>query len=436
MKPLIKVKPPGPKARKIVERDRQVISPSLTRVYELVVDKAQGSWIWDVDGNRFLDMASFVTVSALGNMNPVVMRAARQQMEKLVNPAFSDFYAKAPVEFCEELLSHMPGFSKVFLSNSGTESVEAAYKIAHWHKRKKYTVAFKGCFHGRTMGSLSMTCSKKVQREGFGPFLPVMHLPYAYCYRCAYDLEYPGCGLACARAVEKKVKWKPVSAMFVEPIQGEGGYIVPPPEFHKELRRVCDDKDIALVSDEVQAGCYRTGTFLAMEGFGVRPDVACLSKPIGGGFPLGATVASKELMQWPPGAHANTLGGNLVACAAGTALLKEMKKKRIAENAKKQGAYLLKKLRAMQERDERIGDARGKGLMAAVEFVKSAKTKEADAQLRDRIVRQCFERGVVFLPCGKSSLRFCPPLTVKKEELDTAVGAIEEALKAVKRGSP
>ncbi|MCD4740567.1 aminotransferase class III-fold pyridoxal phosphate-dependent enzyme [archaeon] len=432
MKPSIKTKLPGPRAKAIIERDKKVSSPSLTRVYDLVVDKAKGSWIWDVDGNCFLDMASFVAVSALGNMDPKVTQAASKQMQRLINPAFSDFYAEEPIAFCEELLTHMPkGFSKVFLSNSGTESVEAAYKLVKWNKRERYTIAFNGSFHGRTMGSLSMTCSKKIHRDGFGPFLPVIHTPYAYCYRCPFALEYPGCGLECLKRLEKKVRWKPIGGIFVEPIQGEGGYIVPPNDFHKELRRICDNSQILLVSDEVQSGCYRTGSFLAMQGFGVKPDITCLSKPLGGGFPLGATVTSDKLMQWPGGAHANTLGGNLVACAAGKTVLKELRKRKVGENAKKQGAYILKRLKKIQEQHEIIGDVRGKGLMIGIEFVKSRKTKEPNPLARNRVTKKCFENGMVALPCGKSSLRFSPPLTISRKEVDLALDIFEESMKGM-----
>lgn len=433
MKPSIRVKPPGPRAKAIIKRDRKVSSPSLTRAYDLVVDKAEGSWIWDIDGNRYLDMAAFVAVSAMGNMNSKIMQAAREQMKSLVNPAFSDYYAKAPVEFCEELLTHMPkGFSKVFLSNSGTESVEAAYKLVKWNKRERYTVAFNGCFHGRTMGALSMTHSKKVHRDGFGPFLPVIHSPYAYCYRCPYGLDYPGCGMECVHRLERKIKWKPVGGIFVEPIQGEGGYIVPPKDFHKELRRLCDLQQIILVADEVQSGCYRTGTFLAMQGFGVKPDIVCLSKPLGGGFPIGATVASSKLMQWPQGAHANTLGGNMVSCSAGKAMLEEMRKKKIGRNAKKQGIYLLNRLNKLKEKHEIVGDVRGKGLMVGMEFVENKKSKYPNPEARNKTVKKCFEKGIVFLPCGKSTLRFCPPLTVTKEEIDMAVDVLGEVLKGIK----
>jgi len=425
----MKSNPPGPKARKVIARDSKVVSPSLTRAYELVVDHAKGCYVWDIDGNKYLDMAAFVAVASIGNSNPVVQRAVEKQVKKLTHPAFSDFYSELPVRFSEELLALMPPKlrnGRVFLSNSGTESVEAAYKLVKWNKRRKWVAAFNGSFHGRTMGSLSLTHSKKVHRDGFGPFLPAIHLPYAYCYRCPLGLKYPDCGMACIDVIEKKLKEKPISGLFVEPIQGEGGYIVPPKEFHKELRRICDEQDIIMVDDEVQAGYYRTGTFLAMQGFGVTPDIVSMSKPLGGGFPMGATIAPKELMDWPPGAHANTMGGNLIACAAGIASIKYARTHKLGQNAKKQGAYLLKLLKNLQERHELIGDVRGKGLMASIELVKKAK-KPAKEE-RDKVLKECLREGLILLPCGESSIRFSPPLTITRKELDIAIPILDSAL--------
>jgi 4-aminobutyrate aminotransferase len=430
MKPLVKTSLPGPKAKKIIKKDSRVVSPSYTREYPLVIDKAKDVWVWDVDGNRFLDFVAGIAVANAGRRNPEVMKAAKKQMGKAVHAAFSDFYSVPAVEFSEELFKHMPrGFNKIFFSNSGTESVEAAYKIVKWHTRKEYVMAFKKSFHGRTMGSLSLTYSKPVHRQGFEPFLPVIHTDYAYCYRCPYGLTYPDCGLTCIQWVKERLKGKSVGGLFVEPMQGEGGYIVPPKEFHKELRRLCDEKGIILVDDEIQAGCYRTGKMLAMQHFGVKPDVVCLSKAIGGGFPMGVTLTGERLMKWPPGAHANTMGGHMVACAAGLASLKQIKKKKLDKNAAKQGKYIMKRLKAMKERHEIIGDVRGLGLMIGIEFVEDKKSKKPAKEKRDKVIQECFTQGLLLLPCGENVCRFSPALTIKKPEIDLALSIFEDAVK-------
>jgi len=312
----------GKKAKGIVARDKKVISPSLTREYPLVIDKAEDVWIWDVDGNKYLDFSSLIAVMNIGHSNPYVIKAIQKQLKKATHAAFSDFYAELPVTFAEQIVSVLPrGFDRVFFSNSGTEAVEAALKLSRWNKRKPYFVSFINSFHGRTMGSLSLTYSKPVHREGFGPFLSVRHVPYAYPYRMGSE-----CTTMCLNELEKALYKGDVSAVFMEPIQGEGGYIVPPKEFVKGIRKLCDEYDALMVDDEIQAGCFRTGKFLAIEHFNVKPDIICLGKAIGGGLPIGVTVASKKLMRWPHGAHANTFGGNLLSCAAGMETLKQLKR--------------------------------------------------------------------------------------------------------------
>lgn len=370
---------PGPKSVKIIERDRKIISPSLTREYSFVFKKAKGCYVWDVDGRKYLDFSAGVAVMNIGHTNPVIEKALHEQIKLASHAAFSDFYAELPVKFVEYLLTFLPKhLNKAFLSNSGTEAVEAAYKLARWHTNKKWTIAFKPSFHGRTMGCLSLTNSKPVQKERFYPFLPVKHALYPYCYRCTFNnKEHDACTNLYLDVLEQKISEcdKDLAAIFLEPISGEGGYIVPPKDFVKGVRELCDKYDVLLCNDEVQAGCYRTGKFLAIENFDVKPDIVALSKAIGGGIPLGATVANEKVMDWLPGSHANTFGGNLLACAAGLATLKYMGKKKLGGNATKIGNYMMERLEEMKEKYEVIGDVRGIGLMIGIEIVKDKKSK-------------------------------------------------------------
>src|SRR3989338_2335514 len=311
--------PPGPKSRAILARDRKVMSPSLTREYDFAFRDARGVWVWDADGRRYLDFAAAVAVMNVGHANPAVHKAILAQAKHALHCGFSDFSAELPVRFSERLLALLPkplSTGRVFLSNSGTEAVEAAYKLARWHTRKRWVIAFRNAFHGRTMGALSMTNSKPVQRPRFAPFLPVEHAEFPYPYRTGENPE--ACASRCLAGVEALFRKHPrdVASVFLEPVQGEGGYIVPPKSFIRGVRELCDRHGALLCVDEVQSGCFRTGPFLAIQNFGVVPDIVALSKSIGGGLPLGATVAREDIMDWAPGAHANTFGGNLLACAA------------------------------------------------------------------------------------------------------------------------
>src|SRR3989337_1830811 len=332
------------RSRDIVERDSKVI-PSMTRPYELVVDHAEGSTIYDVDGNRYIDFAASVAVMNIGYNCRKVKDAVCAQMEKMVHCGFSDFHAEMPVKLSEKLCE-MTGYEKVFLSNSGAEAVEAAMKLAFWYTKRSNMVAFYRAFHGRTLGALSLTSSKIKHKEHF-PSLRVVHSDYAYCYRCPLHLEYPDCGISCAKEIEKiifkrELSPKDTAAVVVEPIQGEGGFIVPPKEFHTEIRRICDENDVLLIADEIQSGGFRTGKFMAMENFDVRADIVCMSKSIGGGIPLGATLSTEMIMSWPSGAHANTFGGNLLAAAGGLATLEFMESGRLGDKALEKGNYLIK----------------------------------------------------------------------------------------------
>ena len=424
------VDPPGPRAEEIIHRDCSIMSPCLSRPYPLVIERARGATITDVDGKTYIDFGAGTAVMNVGYSNPEVSAAVTAQLEKMAHCDFATFFADPPVRLAEKL-KQLTGYDRVFLSNSGTESVEAAIKLAMWKLDRQSLVGFYGAFHGRTLGSLSLTCSKVKHKEHF-PTIRVVHAHYGYCYRCPLHLEYPGCGIECAGQIEtvifkRDLSPKDTAAIVVEPIQGEGGYIVPPPEFHREIRRICDDNDILMVADEVQAGCYRTGTFMAMEHFGVRADIVCMAKALGAGLPLGATLSSSSIMDWPPGTHSNTFGGNLLASAASLAALQFMEREDLGTRAKQLGDHLLKRLRELQSRFPLIGDVRGLGLMIGVEIVKPDGTIDPDT--RDRIVVEGFKAGIVLLPCGDSVIRFCPPLVITKEEADTGLDRFEAAFK-------
>jgi len=426
---------PGKKSIKIMERDQSIISPSLTREYSFVFKKSRGCYIWDVDNRRYLDFSASVAVMNVGHTNSEVRMAIERQAKLGYHCGFSDFYAELPVQFVELLLTFLPKhLNSAFLSNSGTESIEAAYKLARWHTNKKWVIAFKPSFHGRTMGSLSLTNSKPVHRERFGPFMPVKHAPYPYCYRCPGGItEHNSCSNLYLEELEKIMKTcrGDLAAVFLEPVSGEGGYIVPPREFVKGVRELCDKYDALLCDDEVQAGCYRTGSFLAIEHFGVRPDIVSLSKAVGGGIPLGVTLANKKIMDWPHGAHANTFGGNLLACAAGIATLNYMRKKRLGKNAIKIGKFMMSRLQKMKENYEIVGDVRGLGLMIGVEIVKDKTSKGYGIAERSQILCKASEKGLLLLPAGTSTIRICPPLIINKQQAITGLDILEDAIKEV-----
>lgn len=426
--------PPGSKSRKIIARDAKVISSSYSREFDFVFHHAKDAYIWDVDGKKYLDFAAGIAVANVGHANNEVIKAVKQQVEKGTHAAFGDFYAELPVKFVEKVLSISPKhLNNAFLSNSGTEAVEAAYKCARWHTNKKWFIAFDHAFHGRTMGSLSLTKSKARHRERFHPFLPVTHVPFPYVYRMPFSSEDECMQYSLERAEQAMKQYQgDLAGVMVEPIQGEGGYIVPPQNFHKELKKLCEKYNTLYCADEVQSGCYRTGTFLASEQFNVKPDLVSLSKAIGGGIPLGVTLANKKTMDWLPGTHSNTFGGNLLACAAGMASLDFMKKKKLGENAKKQGKLMLKILEEMKEKYECIGDVRGKGLMIGVEIVKDKRSKEYGIQEMLQILCNAAAKGLILLGAGKSVIRFCPPLIITEKQVQEAMCVFESAVKTVK----
>lgn len=436
--PAIKTALPGPKASRWINTDQTYVSPSYTRIYPLVVKKAQGVWVHDVDDNMFLDFTAGIATCATGHCHPKVVQAIKEQAEQLLHMSGTDFYYVPQIALAEKLACLAPGEGgkKVYFGNSGAEAVEAAFKLARWHTKGELNIAFFGAFHGRTMGALSLTASKTIQKKHYYPFVPgITHIPYAYCYRCPYNLRYPQCGLECVHWVEDtlfRTAMPPeeVAAIFVEPIQGEGGYIVPPPEFHRELYKVAKKYNILYVADEVQSGMGRTGKMFAMEHFGVAPDIMALAKGIASGMPLGAMVARADIMDWEAGSHASTFGGNPVSCQAALATIQLLEEELMA-NAEAQGERLMRGLRELQNSHECMGDVRGKGLMVGVELVKDRETKERAPEWRSEIIKKAFQKGLLLLGCGENTIRFCPALTVTEEEIDLCLSIFEEAVREI-----
>lgn len=440
-RPKIVVEPPGPKARAFIERDHKVSSPSLTRTAPLVGVEEEGVWVKDIDGNIFLDFGSGIAVTNVGHKHPRVVQAIKEQSDKLIFVNSCDFYTVPQVELMERLCELTPGdFPKrVFMCNSGTEAVEAALKISQWHTRNFYVIGFIGGFHGRTMGSLQLTTTSVAARRHFkGMMQGVFHVPYAYCYRCPFKLEYPSCGLWCVGYIEdillkKVIPPDDLACLVVEPIQGAGGYIVPPDEYLPALAKLCRDNNIIFVADEVQTGFCRTGRWFACEHWNVEPDIITLSKAIAAGLPCGATVCRAELMDWEPGAHENTLGGNPVVCKAALAVLDIMEQEKLDKNAERVGGYLIRRFEELAEKHEIIGDVRGKGMMIGIEFVKNRKTKEPATDLRNAVLTESFKRGLILLGAGQCALRLAPPLVLTQEQADVGLEIFEEVLKKVEK---
>jgi 4-aminobutyrate aminotransferase len=382
----------------------------------------------DVDGNLFLDFMAGIAVATTGHSHPRVVQAIEEQARRFLHICGSDFYYEPMMELAEKLSRLAPGAGpkKVFFTNSGTETVEAAFKLARFATKRQHVIAFHGAFHGRTMGSLSLTASRSSHRAHFSPLVPgVHHIPYAFCHRCPYHLTYGSCGIACVTDIEKilfrhEVAPEEVAAIFVEPIQGEGGYIVPPPEYLPMLQDLCRRYGILLIADEIQSGFGRTGKMFACEHWGIEPDIICAAKGIASGMPLGAMIARSEISTWTHGTHGSTFGGNPVACAAALATI-ALIEDGLMKNAAEVGSFLIDQLAQIKTRNTVIGDVRGLGLMIGVEFVSANGAGVPDAALRDRVMMKCFEKGLLLLGCGESTLRFCPPLLVSKEESATAV---------------
>lgn len=434
--PVIKTALPGPRATQLIALDKIYVSPSYTRIYPLVAEKGEGLWIYDVDGNLFLDFTAGIAVCSTGHCHPEVVAAIKKQADDLLHMSGTDFYYTPQIILAEKLalLAGGKDGNRVFFGNSGAEAVEAAFKLARWHTRRELNLAFFGAFHGRTMGALSLTASKTVQKKHYNPLVPgITHIPYPYCYRCPYNLSCPECGLACVHWIEDTlfrttIPPEEVAAIFVEPIQGEGGYIVPPPEFHKELKKIAEKYGILFVADEVQSGMGRTGKMFAMEHFGVIPDMIALAKGIASGMPLGALVARSDIMDWEAGSHASTFGGNPVSCQAALATIRLIQEG-LMKNAAFQGKHLKDGLFELQKLHECMGDVRGLGLMIAVELVRDRTGKNPDKAVRDKIIRNAFNKGLLLLGCGENSIRFCPALTVNSEEIDSCLAIFEESVK-------
>jgi 4-aminobutyrate aminotransferase len=435
----IVVTPPGPKARELLEKDARVLSESVVRWYPLVAESGSGCVVKDVDGNEFIDFNSGLVVLAVGHSHPRVVKAIKDQAEKLIHYSWTDFYYKPIVELGEQLTKITPGSfpKKVFFCNSGAEANEAGMKMARWHTRKPLFLAYTGAFHGRSFGTMALTASKPVQRRHFFPLVPeVTHVPYPYCYRCPFGLKYPECDMWCVDFIEEEVlkKYHPpedTAAMFVEPIQGEGGYVVPPDNYFQRLKKILDKYDILMADDEIQSGMGRTGKWFAIEHWGITPDILTCAKALGSGLPIGAAIAKQELMDWEGGSHANTFGGNPVACVAALQVIDIIKEEKLMENATRQGAYLMKRLKEMQQKYPIMGDVRGKGLMVAVEFVKDPETKEPAGQEVEDITNKCFKRGLAIITAGKSTMRFAPPLIIAHDLIDEGLEIFEGAVKEV-----
>lgn len=406
-----------------------------------MVESAHDCVVKDVDGNEYIDFNSGIAVLNVGATNDSVVRAASEQLNKFTHYSYTDFYYENINKLAEKLTKIFPGKKnkrrQIFYGNSGAEANETAFKLARYSTGRQRVIAYRSSFHGRTMGAVSLTASKPVQVKGFSPLVPgVEHVPYPYCYRCPLKLEYPNCGFACIDYIQEEYfdKFVPpeeVAAFFIESIQGEGGYVVPPDNYFKELFRRFRKYGMLFVVDEVQSGMGRTGKWFAIEHYNVAPDMITVAKALGGGLPISALISDAELMSWKPGSHASTFGGNPVAAAAGLAVIDFIEKNDLMSNARKQGAYILRVLGEWKEKYEIVGDVRGKGLMIGVEVVKDKKSKAFAPELTSYIVSKTWKRGVLMITAGKSTLRISPPLTISKELVDEALGVIEGAVKEV-----
>jgi 4-aminobutyrate aminotransferase len=431
---------PGPKARAAVEADDRLISPSYTRSYPLVAKRGRGLRIEDVDGNEFLDFAAGIAVTSTGHCHPEVVAAIQKQAAELIHISGTDFYNEPLTDLAEQLsaVAPMRGPHRFFYGNSGAEAIECALKLARYHTRRPHVIAFLGAFHGRTMGALSLTASKPQQKRRFAPMLPgVTHVRYPYAYRgCTGGPQAEEAfSLGCARYIEEKLfktilPPEEVAAIFVEPIQGEGGYVVAPDNFLRELRGICDRHGILLVADEVQSGAGRTGKWWAIEHSGVEPDIVCMAKGIASGMPLGICMSKAEIMDWVPGSHASTFGGNPVSIAAALATIDVLKRGAI-DNAGKVGGKMLERLHGWKDTHAMVGDVRGRGLMIGIELVKDKSTREPATELRNRVEMLAFEKGLMILGCGETSIRLCPPLVTTEEEATVALDILEEVLTQV-----
>lgn len=426
----------GPRARSIIERDYASLSPSYTREYPLVIDRAEGSEVWDVDGRHYIDFMAGIAVMNVGHRHPEVVAAVKEQVEKFWHICLSDFFYPEAVELAEKLQAIAPfgGGSRVYFGNSGTEAVEAAVKLAMYHTGRNQFIGFRGGFHGRTLGSLAFTSSKYVQRSRYQLGLKVQHLPFPDPYRpLLATMNGETYGEAVIRHLENDVfatMFSPndVAAVVVEPIQGEGGYVVPAPGFFPRLRELCDEHGIMLIVDEVQTGIARTGKWWGIQHEDVEPDIVCFAKGVSSGMPIGGILARESVMSWAPGAHGSTYGGNPVAAVSALATLNVIEKEGLNERAATIGQYIMDALSEIQMRHPSMGDVRGRGMMIGVEVVKDKATKKRAPDLRDLVVTKAFEKGLLLLPCGRNTIRFAPALNIPKPFVEDGLKLFEEAI--------
>ena len=438
--PDIKTALPGPKAKALVDRDDAAVSPSYTRDYPLVIARGEGAVVEDVDGNVFIDLAAGIAVTGTGHAHPDVVKAVTDQAQKFLHMSGTDFYYELQIRLAEEIgrITPIEGKVKAFFGNSGTEAVEACVKLARNHSKRHNIIAFLGSFHGRTLGSLALTSSKAFQRTGFGPMMPgVYHAPYANPYRPVVGEPGEASADAAISYLEDQilthlVSPEEVAAIVVEPVQGEGGYVVPPKSFLQRLRAIADRHGMLLVADEVQSGMGRTGRMFASEHFDLKPDMVAIAKGIASGLPLGICAAKADVMDWKPGAHASTFGGNPLSCAAALATIKVLEDG-VIRNAQTVGAYLKDQLTGLMDKHPIIGDVRGLGLMLGVELVKDRKTKERAVDERNAVVQEMFKRGLLILGAGRNAVRFAPPLVLTKDQAETTVRLFSESLSAVEK---
>ncbi len=440
-KPIIKTELPGPKGRAIIAADEQFVTPSYPRPdYKLVAEKGYGVWIEDADGNVFLDCNAGVAVCSTGHCHPEIVEAITKQTQTLIHMCGTDYYYKQMPDLGRKLDEIVPIKSptKTHFANSGAEAIETALKLAMFATRRQKFISFFGSFHGRTLGALSLTSSKKAQRLGFmRQALDVVHVPYPNCYQCPFEkgkCDDGSCCMGTTKWIENRLFQtttppEEVAAIVVEAVQGEGGYVPAPKEFMVAIREICDKHGILLIIDEVQSGMGRTGKMFATDHYGIEADIICVAKGIGSGLPIGACVARADLMTWHKGAHASTFGGNPV-CIASALKTIELLENGLTENAAVVGGYLQTGLRKLQEKYECIGDVRGLGLMVGVEFVEDKLSKKPNPTLRDKIEMECFNNGLIILGCGTSTIRWSPPLILTKENVDVALEIFDNAIAA------
>ncbi len=427
----------GPIGQALIERDFSVLSPSYTREYALVVDHAQGSELWDVDGRRYIDFMAGVAVMNVGHRHPKVVAAVHEQIDKFWHICLSDFFYPQAIELAEKLQKIAPiaaDDSIIYFGNSGTEAVEAAIKLAMYKTGRSKFIGFLGAFHGRTLGSLSFTASKYVQRARYKAGVEVVHMPYANPYRPLLanpmNKDYGDVVVDYLeeQLMDKVIAPEDIAGILVEPIQGEGGYLVPPSSFLPRLRAVCDKHGILLIADEIQSGVGRTGKWWAIEHDGVEPDIVCFAKGVGSGMPIGGIIAKKETMAWTPGAHGSTYGGNPVTAVSALATLNVIEEEGLLDQATETGQFIMDALAEMQMRHPSMGDLRGRGLMLAIEFVQDRDTKERAIELRDRIIQSAFENGLLLIPCGTNAIRMTPALNIPRPLVEEGLRLFETAV--------